>query len=137
VPRGTLVDSNVLLDILTEDQHWSDWSASALAEAAEAGPLHINPIIFSEVSVRFSTVEALDDALPARDYRRDPLPWAAAFLAGKVFVAYRQNRGTTSSTLPDFFIGAHAAVAGLDLLTRDIGRYHTYFPTVRLITPSS
>ncbi len=135
--RGTLVDSNVLLDVLTEDPRWSDWSANALAEAAEAGPLHINPIIFSEVSVRFSTVEALDGALPSRDYRRDPLPWAAAFLAGKVFVAYRQNRGTKSSTLPDFFIGAHAAVADLDLLTRDIGRYHTYFPTVRLITPGS
>jgi predicted nucleic acid-binding protein len=127
----------VLLDILTEDRHWSDWSAHALAEAAEAGPLHINPIIFSEVSVRFSTVEALDEALPPRDYRRDPLPWAAAFLAGKVFVADRQNQGTRSSTLPDFFIGAHAAVAGLDLLTRDIGRYRTYFPTVRLITPRS
>jgi predicted nucleic acid-binding protein len=137
VSRGTLVDSNVLLDILTEDQHWSDWSTHALAMAAESGPLHINPIIFSEVSVRFSTVEALDDALPPRDYRREPLPWAAAFLAGKVFVAYRQNRGTKSSALPDFFIGAHAAVADLDLLTRDVGRYDTYFPTVRLITPDS
>ncbi len=135
--RGTLVDSNVLLDVLTEDPRWSDWSAHALAVAAEAGPLHINPIIFAEVSVRFSTVEALDDALPSRDYRRDPLPWAAAFLAGKVLVAYRQNRGMESSTLPDFFIGAHAAVADLSLLTRDIGRYHTYFPTVRLITPGS
>jgi predicted nucleic acid-binding protein len=137
VSRGTLVDSNVLLDVLTEDPRWSDWSTHALAMAAESGPLHINPVIFSEVSVRFSTVEALDDALPPRDYRREPLPWAAAFLAGKVFVAYRQNRGTKSSALPDFFIGAHAAVADLDLLTRDVGRYGTYFPTVRLITPDS
>ena len=134
--RGTLVDSNVLLDVLTDDPLWSNWSANSLAEAAEAGPLFINPVIFSEVSIRFSTVEALDDALPPRDYRRDPLPWAAAFLAGKVFVAYRQNRGTKATTLPDFFIGAHAAVADLDLLTRDVGRYRTYFPTVRLISPN-
>ncbi len=135
--RGTLVDSNVLLDVLTEDPRWLNWSADSLAEAAEVGPLYINPIIFSEVSVRFTTVEALDDALPARDFRREPLPWAAAFLAGKVFLAYRRNRGTKSTTLPDFFVGAHAAVADLDLLTRDVGRYRTYFPTVRLIAPSS
>ena len=123
--NGTLVDSNVLLDILTEDPRWLNWSTESLAEAAEVGPLYINPIIFSEVSIRFTTVEALDDALPPRDYRREPLPWAAAFLAGKVFLAYRRNRGTTSSTLPDFFVGAHAAVADLDLLTRDVGRYRT------------
>ena len=135
--NGTLVDSNVLLDILTEDPRWLGWSSDALAEAAEVGPLYINPIIFSEVSIRFTTVEALDDALPFRDYRREPLPWAAAFLAGKVFLAYRRNRGTKSSTLPDFFVGAHAAVGDLDLLTRDVGRYRTYFPTVRLIAPNS
>ena len=135
--NGTLVDSNVLLDILTEDPRWLGWSSDVLAEAAEVGPLYINPIIFSEVSIRFTTVEALDDALPSRDYRREPLPWAAAFLAGKVFLAYRRNRGTKSSTLPDFFVGAHAAVGDLDLLTRDVGRYRTYFPTVRLIAPNS
>lgn len=133
--HGTLVDSNVLLDILTEDPSWLDWSAEALVHAAEAGPVYINPIIFAEVSVRFSSVEALEDALPRRDYRREPLPWAAAFLAGKVFVDYRRNRGTKSSTLPDFFIGAHAAVAQLDLLTRDTGRYGTYFPSVTLVSP--
>ena len=137
MPHGTLIDSNVLLDILTEDRTWQDWSANALAHAAETGPLYINPIIYSEVSVRFTTVEALDDALPPRDYRRAPLPWAAAFLAGKVYLDYRRNRGTRSSTLPDFFIGAHAAVAELDLLTRDTGRYRTYFPTVTLIAPNS
>jgi len=137
VAHGTLVDSNVLLDVLTEDPTWSNWSADSLAEAAETGPLFINPVIFSEVSVRFSSVEALDDALPPPDYRREPLPWAAAFLAGKVFMAYRHNRGTRSTTLPDFFIGAHAAVAELDLLTRDVGRYRTYFPTVRLLAPTS
>src|SRR6056297_415423 len=120
---GTLVDSNVLLDILTEDPVWGDWSIGALADAAEAGPLCINSIVYSEVSIRFSTIEALEDALPSQDYRREPIPWAAAFLAGKVFLNDRRNEGTRSTTLPDFFIGAHAAVAGLQLLTRDIGRY--------------
>lgn len=134
---GTLVDSNVLLDILTEDPVWGDWSTNALAQAAEAGPLSINPIVYSEVSIRFTTVEALEDALPPEDYRREPIPWAAAFLAGKVFLDYRRNKGTTTSTLPDFFIGAHAAVAGLDLLTRDVRRYRTYFPTVELIAPDA
>jgi hypothetical protein len=134
---GTLVDSNVLLDILTEDPVWEDWSTNALADAAEAGPLCINPIVYAEVSIRFTTVEALEDALPPQDYRREPIPWAAAFLAGKVFLDYRRNKGTKSTTLPDFFIGAHAAVADLDLLTRDVGRYRTYFPTVALIAPES
>lgn len=134
---GTLVDSNVLLDILTEDPMWWGWSSDALGAAAEAGPLYINPIIYSEVSIRFTSVEVLEDALPPRDYRREPLPWAAAFLAGKVFLDYRRNQGTKSTTLPDFFIGAHAAVADLDLLTRDVGRYRTYFPTVALVAPKT
>ncbi len=132
---GILVDSNVLLDILTDDAEWSPWSTASLVGAAESGPLFINPVIYAEVSIRFSTVEALEDALPRRDYRRQPLPWAAAFLAGKAFRTYRQNRDSRASTLPDFFIGAHAAVADLTLLTRDRGRYRTYFPTVELITP--
>lgn len=132
---GTLIDSNVLLDILTEDQEWSDWSAAALATAAETGPLHINPVIYAEVSIRFTTVEDLEDALPPRDFRREPIPWTAAFLAGKAFVDHRRQRGTRTSPLPDFFIGAHAAVAGFDLLTRDAARYRTYFPTVTLIAP--
>ncbi|MGK2958179.1 MAG: type II toxin-antitoxin system VapC family toxin [Acidimicrobiales bacterium] len=134
---GTLVDTNVLLDVLTADEHWLTWSMEALAEAAELGPLYINPIIYAEVSVRFTRVEDLDDALPADDYRRVPLPWAAAFLAGKAFLDYRKRRGSVSSTLPDFFIGAHAAVEDLVLLTRDATRYRSYFPTVSLIAPSS
>lgn len=134
---GTLVDSNVLLDILTEDPVWEDWSTDALADAAEAGPLFINPIVYSEVSIRFTTVEALEEALPPQDYRRAPIPWPAAFLAGKVFLDYRRNKGTKATTLPDFFVGAHAAIAGLDLLTRDVGRYRTYFPTVTLIAPEA
>lgn len=133
--QGTLVDSNVLLDVLTEDTTWLGWSLEALAHAAEAGPLFINPIIYAEVSVRFSRIEDLDDALPPQDYRRVALPWEAAFLAGKVFLDYRRLGGKRSSTLPDFFIGAHAAVDELGLLTRDAARYRTYFPTVRLTAP--
>ena len=132
---GTLVDSNVLLDVLTEDERWSAWSSSALARSAEAGPLFINPISYAEVSIRFSRIENLDDALPPSDYRRLALPWESTFLAGKAFLAYRRNKGSKSSTLPDFFIGAHAAVAQLGLLTRDVARYRTYFPLVRLTAP--
>jgi len=135
VAAGTLVDSNVVLDVLTEDESWLEWSSNALASASEAGPLYINPIIYGEVSIRFSLIEDLDDALPVTDYRRLPLPWEAAFLAGKVFLDYRRNKGTRSSTLPDFFIGAHAAVTELKLLTRDPARYRTYFPTIQLIAP--
>jgi predicted nucleic acid-binding protein len=133
----TLVDANVLLDVLTEDPVWLGWSAAALGEAAEAGPLWINPIVYAEVSVRFSRIEELEIALPAPDYRRAPLPWEAAFLAGKAFMQYRRSGGTKTSTLPDFYIGAHAAVADAALLTRDGGRYQTHFPRVELITPNS
>lgn len=137
MPEGTLVDSNVLLDVLTEDETWLEWSTEALSAAAEAGPLLINPIIYAELSIRFTRIEDLDDALPPQDYRRAALPWEAAFLAGKAFVKYRRLGGTRSSTLPDFFIGAHAAVADLDLVTRDSARYYTYFPTVRVTAPHS
>lgn len=135
--QGTLVDSNVLLDILTEDPTWSSWSAEALATAAEAGPLFINPIIYGEVSVRFSRIEDLDEALPANDFARLDLPWAASFLAAKAFLTYRRRGGARTSTLPDFLIGAHAAVARVGLLTRDAGRYRTYFPSVELTTPTT
>lgn len=133
--QGTLVDSCVLLDVLTEDSQWLGWSLNALAEAAEVGPLFINPIIYAEVSVRFSRIEDLDDALTGEDFRRLPLPWEAAFLAGKAFRDYRRSGGTKTSTLPDFFIGAHAAVSQLSLLTRDAARFRTYFPTVRIVVP--
>ena len=127
---GTLVDSNVLLDVLTEDEVWLEWSSGELARAADQGPLFINAVIYAEVSVRFSRIEDLDDALPGADYERLALPWEAAFLAGKAFLNYRRNRGTRTSTLPDFLIGAHAAVARLQLLTRDPFRFRIYFPTV-------
>jgi predicted nucleic acid-binding protein len=132
---GTLVDTNVLLDVITEDEHWLSWSIETLAAAAEAGPLYINPIIYAEVSVRFTKVEDLEDALPPQDFRRAALPWEAAFLAGRAFLEYRRQGGVRSSTLPDFFIGAHAAVDELVLLTRDAARYRTYFPTVELLSP--
>ncbi len=132
---GTLVDSNVLLDVLTEDRTWLAWSMDALAEAAESGPLWINPIIYAEVSVRFTRIEDLEAALPPQDFGRVPLPWEAAFLAGKAFLAYRRSGGTKTSTLPDFYVGAHAAVADIALLSRDGNRFKTYYPPVRLITP--
>ena len=132
---GTLVDSNVLLDIITEDNTWLEWSSSALATAADDGPLFINPIIYAEVSVRFSRIEDVEEALPTSDYGRLTMPWESAFLAGKAFLDYRRNGGAWSSTLPDFFIGAHAAVAELRLLTRDATRYRTYFPSVQLTSP--
>lgn len=135
--QGTLVDTNVLLDVLTEDPTWLEWSMNALADAAEAGPLVVNPVIYAEVSIRFSRIEDLENALPSDDYLRAQLPWAAAFLAGKAFLQYRRSGGTRTSTLPDFFIGAHAAVGGFELLTRDGSRYRRYFPSVRLITPGT
>ena len=131
---SVLVDSSELLDVLTEDQRWFDWSSEALARCSASGPLAINPIIYAEISIRFSRVEELDQALGA-EFERRPLPWTAAFLAGKCFVNYKQRGGRASSTLPDFFIGAHAAVEKITLLTRDVSRYKAYFPTVPLIAP--
>jgi predicted nucleic acid-binding protein len=130
-----LVDSNVILDIFTEDSNWSDWSSTTLAEAAESTRLVINPIIYSEVSIRFSRIEDLDVALPSDRFIREPIPFAAAFLAGKVFVEDRRRGGPRPSSLPDFFIGAHASVAGYRLLTRDADRFRSHFPRLGLITP--
>jgi predicted nucleic acid-binding protein len=135
-PPATLVDTNVLLDLLTHDEKWLAWSSEALEQAADAGPLVINPVIFAEVSVRFSRIEDLEEALPSDHFVRSPLPWPAAFLAGKCYVSYRKQGGTKTSPLPDFFIGAHAAVSRFRLLTRDAARYRTYFPTVDLLAPA-
>jgi len=132
---ATLVDSNVILDIASEDDEWLDWSAAMLTAAAERGPVVINPVIYAEVSIRFDTIEALDDALPPELYMRVALPWEAAFLAARAFLEYRQRGGAKTSPLPDFFIGAHAAIAGLTLLTRDVRRYRSYFPKLRIIAP--
>ncbi len=129
------MDSNILLDIATNDEKWSGWSASALAECAEHATLAINPIIYAEVSIGFTTIEALDAALPSALYQREDLPWESGFLAGKCFLAYRRRGGLRNTPLPDFYIGAHAAIEHLALLTRDIGRYETYFPKVEILSP--
>lgn len=130
-----LVDSNVLLDVMTEDMHWLAWSADALRRAADVARVVINPVIYAEVSVRYQRVEDLDEALPRAMIEREAIPFEAAFLAGKAYLAYRQRGGEKRSPLPDFFIGAHAAIAGYRLLTRDAARYRTYFPRLALIAP--
>lgn len=132
---GYLVDSNVLLDVLTQDRTWFSWSSEALARCANDGPLVINPLIYAEVSVGFDRIEELDDALEPPVFQRRPLPWEAGFLAGKCFLRYRRRGGTKTSTLPDFYIGAHALVEGLALVTRDATRYRTYFPRLSLVAP--
>jgi predicted nucleic acid-binding protein len=128
-----MVDSNVLLDLMTEDTRWLSWSAAAVEKAADRSRLVINPIIYAEVSIRYSRIEDLEAALPRAMLDREAVPYEAAFLAGKCFLAYRQRGGTKRSPLPDVFIGAHAAVAGYRLLTRDAARYRSYFPRLSLI----
>jgi len=132
---ATLVDSNVLIDVVVRDEQWAAWSIEALIEALDAGPVFVDQVVFAEVSIGYRTAEACQDALAVQGIERVPIPWPAAFLAGRAFAAYRDRGGTKLALLPDFFIGAHAAVAGLRLLTRDASRYRTYFPTVELIAP--
>ena len=133
--KRVLVDTNVLLDVLTDDPKWYDWSAGQLDACAADAELCINPIVYTEVSVGFERIEELDDALPADVFTRLELPWEAAFLAGKAFLQYRRARGERTSPLPDFYIGAHAAIEGMMLLTRDAKRYRTYYPKLELICP--
>lgn len=130
-----LVDSNVILDIVTNDAKWCAWSTAHLEKLADNHILFINPIIYGEVSIGFDSIESLNDVLPEDYFRRVALPWEAAFLAGKCFMRYRKAGGARRSPLPDFFIGAHAAVRGFTLLTRDAERYKTYFPKLKLIAP--
>jgi predicted nucleic acid-binding protein len=134
LPAGTLVDSNVLLDLFTEDPSWVDWSEAQLADALDRGEALINPLIYAEISIRFERVEDLEQALPD-EIAREALPWEAGFLAGKCFVEYRRRGGERRSPLPDFYIGAHAAVTGRALLTRDPARYRTLLPGLTLISP--
>ncbi len=130
-----IVDSNVLLDILTEDSRWLSWSSNALEEIANESRIVINPVIYGEVSIRFERIEELDEALPPAIFEREDIPYEAAFLASKAYLAYRRQAGTRSSLLPDFYVGAHAAIRGYRVLTRDVARYRTYFPKLELIAP--
>jgi predicted nucleic acid-binding protein len=132
---ATLVDSNVILDVVTEDADWFDWSAAALARQADEGRLVVNPIVYAEVAARFERIEDLEAALPGDYYARQDLPWEAAFLAGRSFVRYRRRGGQRRSPMPDFYIGAHAVITGMTLLTRDARRYRTYFPKLRIVAP--
>lgn len=132
---ATLVDSNVLVDIVAEDPQWSAWSDEALIQALDDGPVFVDQIVFAEISIGYRTAEACQQALSVQGIERVPIPWPAAFLAGRAFAEYKRRGGNKLAPLPDFFIGAHAAVASLRLLTRDASRYRTYFPTVELIAP--
>lgn len=131
----TLIDSNILFDLFTDDPRWAGWSADQLSRLSLTGDLAINDIVYAELSVRFETVEAIDDVLELTRVRLLPMPRAALFLAGKAYRRYRSSGGTRTGVLSDFFIGAHAEAAGMPLLTRDPRRYHTYFPEVEVIAP--
>lgn len=133
---GVLIDSNVLLDIATEDPRWIDWSIARMTEVLNSGePAIVNPIIYAELSAGYPTLTVLDQVLSDLGVVREDLPWPAAFAAGRAFVSYRRRGGARTSPLPDFFIGAHAQTAGHRLLTRDAARYRTYFPDLELIAP--
>lgn len=133
--KGVLVDSNVILDVFLNDLKWADWSEGKLEEYSDHTSLYINPIIYSEISIGFNFIEDLESAISKAGFQLLEIPKEALFLAGKAFIKYKRREGIKKTPLPDFFIGAQAAVLGLDLLTRDVARYQTYFPTVRLIKP--
>lgn len=131
-----LVDTNVLLDVLQDDPEWAEWSQRSLEDASLADSLLINAVIYSELSIAFERIEDLESVLTEGSLSVEPIPREALFLAGKAFVNYRRRKGAKQGVLPDFYIGAHAAVSGYTILTRDVSRYRSYFPTVALITPS-
>jgi predicted nucleic acid-binding protein len=133
--RPVLVDSSVILDLFTSDPRWADWSQSTLDTHARDHELRINPVIYAEVSIGFDRIEDLENAINGCGFHMAQIPREALFLAGKAFRKYRRRSGVKASTLPDFFIGAHASVTGMDLITRDVSRYRSYFPTVRIIAP--
>jgi len=133
--KGLLVDSNVILDIFLDDPNWADWSESVLVEYSSDTDLYINSIVYSEVSIGFEKIEELESALNKSGFQMLEIPKEALFLAGKVFLKYRRSRGIKRSPLPDFYIGAQAAILDMALITRDVSRYRTYFPSVRLISP--
>ena len=133
--KGLLVDSNVILDLFLDDPNWAAWSESVLANYGDHATLYINAIIYTEVSIGFNKIEELESALHKGGFLMLEIPKEALFLAGKAYFKYRKGKGIKKSPLPDFYIGAQAAVLDLDLITRDEGRYRTYFPTVRIICP--
>jgi len=133
--KGTLVDSCILIDLLANDPVWADWSLDKLDTCGQRAPLIINPLILAEISPRFERAADLEAALAGLPLVREALPWDAAFLAGQAFRVYRQSRGAKISPMPDFYIGAHALVSGLQLLTRDAARYKSYFPKLPIVTP--
>ena len=133
--NGLIVDSNVILDIFLDDPYWAEWSERTLSQYGATKALYINPIIYTEVSIGFNRIEELENAIEKAGFQMLDIPKEALFLAGKVFLQYRKNKGPKPSPLPDFFIGAHAAVLGVALITRDVARYGTYFPTVKLVSP--
>lgn len=134
---ATLVDTNVLIDIAARDPVWLQWSRCKLAQASRDGSLLINPIIYSEFSIRYETIDEVDNVLPADEFRREGLPWHAAFAAAKAFALYRRRGGSREKVLPDFLIGAHAAIRGYKLLTRDPSGYRAYFPGLDIIAPDT
>ena len=131
--NGVLVDSNIILDIFLDDPNWADWSETALASASQSSMLYINQIVYTEVSIAFEKIEELESAFYNGGFKLLEMPKEALFLAGKAYLSYRRGKGTKRSPLPDFYIGAQAAVLGMNLITRDEGRYRTYFPTVKII----
>lgn len=133
--NGVLIDSCVLLDLFTADLQWADWSEAVLERYSQSNSLYVNSVVYAEISVGFDQIEAVDDALMELDIRVLEIPREALFLAGKVFLQYRKNKGTKRSPLPDFFIGAHALVSELALVTRDTKNYQTYFPQLPMICP--
>jgi len=130
-----MIDSSVLLDVVTRDPNWFEWSSEALGSAADDSELCINPLIYAETSIRFDSPKSFDDLFPESMLKREPLPYTAAFLAGRAHIAYKRRGGSRISPLPDFFIRAHAAVSGHRILTRDPRRFRRYFPSVELIAP--
>ena len=133
--KGVLVDSNVILDVFLNDLKWADWSESKLEEYSDHTSLYINSIIYSEISIAFKLIEDLESAITKAGFQLLEIPKEALFLAGKAYIKYKRRKGVKKTPLPDFFIGAQAAVLKLDLLTRDVSRYQAYFPTVELIAP--
>ena len=133
---STLIDTNVFLDVVEERPEWFAWGSRKVFEARIDGNVVVNPIIYAEISLHFSTIEALEEALPENSFKRFQLPWDAGFLAGRCFLQYRRKGGERRSPLPDFYIGAHAALGGMILMTRDSTRYRTYFPKLKMIEPS-